>query len=86
MTCAEQCDNTKPCKHEKEEDRALVGTWVSIELMAALERGYRILDVYEVWNFAETTQYDKVTGLSGIFAKYIDVFLNLKQEASGYLD
>ena len=59
---------------------------MSIELFAALERGYRILDVYEVWNFPETTQYDKVTGLDGIFAKYIDVFLKLKQEASGYPD
>ena len=85
-TCAEQCDSTKPCKHDKEEDRALVGTWVSIELFAALERGYRILDVYEVWNFPETTRYDKMTGLGGIFAKYIDVFLKLKQEASGYPD
>ena len=83
-TCADQCDNTKQCKHEKEEDRALVGTWVSIELFAALERGCRIIDIYEVWNFPETTRYDKVTGLGGIFAKY--VFLKLKQEASGYPD
>ena len=52
----------------------------------ALERGYRILDVYEVWNFPETTRYSKMTGLDGIFAKYIDVFLKLKQEANGYLD
>ena len=86
MKCAEHCDNTKPCKHEKEEDRALVGTWVSIELFAALERGFRILDVYELWNFLKTTQYDKVTGLEGIFAKYIAIFLTLKQEASRYPD
>ena len=55
--------------HVNKEDRALVGTWVSIELFEALERGYRILDVYEVWNFPETTRYDKMTGLGGIFAK-----------------
>ena len=42
------------------------------------------MDVYEVWNFPETTRYDNVTGLGGSFAKYIDVFLKLKQEASGY--
>ena len=73
-------------EHDKEEDRALVGMWVSIELLAAVEKGYRILDVYEVWNFPKTIRYDKVTGLGGIFAKNIDVFLKLKQEASGYPD
>ena len=64
----------------------LVYTWVSIELFAALERGYRLLDVYEVWHFPETTQYDKAMGAGGIFAKYIDVFSKIKQESSGYPD
>ena len=59
---------------------------MSIELFAALERGYRLLDVYEVWHFPETNQYDKATGAGGIFAKYIDVFLKIKQESSGYPD
>ena len=67
--CAEDCDNTKECTHENEEDRALAYTWVSIQLFAALERGYRLLDVYEVWHFPETTQYDKITGAGRIFAK-----------------
>ena len=31
-------------------------------------------------------QYDKATGAAGIFAKYIDVFLKIKQESSGYPD
>ena len=84
-SCAEDCDTSKKCTHENEEDRALVYTWVSIELFAALERGYRLLDVYEVWHFPETSQYDKTTG-GGIFAKYIDVFLKIKQESSGYPD
>ena len=47
-SCAEDCDNTKECTHENEEDSALVYIWVSIELFAALKRGYRLLDVYEV--------------------------------------
>ena len=84
--CAENCDTTKECTHDNEDDRALVYTWVSIELFAALERGYRLLDVYEVWHFPEKTQYDKATGAVGIFAKYIDVFLKIKQESSGYPD
>ena len=39
-----------------------------------------------MWHFPETTQYDKATGAVGIFAKYIDVFLKIKQESSGYPD
>ena len=61
-----------------------MGTGVTIELQAALDRGYQLLDVYEVWHFSETTQYDKITGSGGIFAKYIDVFLKVKQESCGY--
>ena len=57
---------------------------MSIKLFAALEKGYRLLNVYEVWHFPETTQYDKATGAGGIFAKYIDAFLKIKQESSGY--
>ena len=38
-----------------------------------------------MWHFTETIQYDKTTGTGGIFAKYIGVFLKIKQESSGYL-
>ena len=85
-TCAEKCDPSSQCSHDNIEDRALVETWVTIELQAALDRGYQLLEVYEVWHFSETTQYDKTTGSGGIFAKYIDVFLKVKQESSGYPD
>lgn len=85
-TCAENCEPSKQCSHDNIEDRAIVGTWVTIELQAALERGYKLLEVYEVWHFPETTQYDKTTGSGGIFAQYIDVFLKVKQESSGYPD
>ena len=61
-SCAEDSDTTKKCTHKNEEDRALVYTWVSIKLFAVLENGYRLLDVYEVWHFPQTTQYDKATG------------------------
>ena len=70
-SCAEDCDTTNECTHENEEDSALVYTWVSIELFAALGRGYRLLDVHEVWHFPETTQYDKAMGAGRIFANVI---------------
>ena len=80
-SCAEKTDPHMRCTYLREEDRSFTGTWLTIELFAALDRGFKLLDVYEVWLFSETTQYNK-----GIFAGYINTFLRLKQESSGYPD
>ena len=85
-SCAEKTDPHMRCTHLQEEDRSFTGTWVTIELFEALDRGYKLLDVHEVWHFSETTQYDKASGEGGIFAGYIDTFLRIKQESSGYPD
>ena len=74
------------CTHLREEDRSFTGTWVTIKLFAALDRGYKLLDMYEVWHFSETTQYNRESGEEGIFAGYINTFLRIKQESSGYPD
>jgi len=42
-----------PCQHNDEE-RSLTGTWVTDELKKALERGYVVQHIYEVWHFDET--------------------------------
>jgi hypothetical protein len=46
--------------------------------------GYKIIKIYEVWHFDEKEIYDKNTKTGGIFTDYINMFLKLKQEASGY--
>ena len=61
------------CTHDDEE-RALCGTWTSVEVHKALEHGYKILNVYEIYHF-ETK--------SKIFDTYVDTFMKLKQESSG---
>ena len=66
--------------------RSFTGTWVTIELFAALDIGYKLLDVYEVWHFSETAKHDRESGEEGIFAGYINTFLRIKQESSGYPD
>ena len=81
-----QADPYMRCTHLRNEDRSFTGTLVTIKLFAALDRGYKLLDVYEVWHFSETAQYDKASGEGGIFAVYIDTFLRIKQESSGYPD
>lgn len=49
-----------------------------------MEKGYRIDKIYEVYHWAERTQYDPKTGKGGLFAEYVNTFLKIKQEASGW--
>jgi hypothetical protein len=42
-----------------------------------------VVEVYEVYE-NKFTQYDPSTGQGGQFVEYINTFLNLKAEASGY--
>ena len=49
----------------------------------AVLKGYRILEINEVYEY-EVTQCDAATGEGGLFVEYIDTFLKLKAEASGY--
>jgi hypothetical protein len=45
-------------------------------LEKAIEKGYRIMQVHEVWHFPETSD--------DLFKEYVDTFLKIKQESSGY--
>ena len=73
-TCADTL-NQNPCTHSDEE-RAIRGTWCHVELMKALEKGYEVLKIHEVWHWEQTTDE--------LFKEYVDMFLKIKQEASGY--
>ena len=74
-----------PCSHS-DEDRAWIGTYVSLELKKAASVGYVIKDVYEVWHWSEDkwSQYDAQTKTGGLFTGYIDHYLKTKMESSGY--
>jgi hypothetical protein len=74
---------TGGCKHSDEE-RALIGTWVTPELFKALNIGYKLVAVYEVWNFPVMAQYDPISGMAGLFEAFINKWIKIKQEASGY--
>jgi hypothetical protein len=77
-------NNQSRCPHDNIEDRALTGTWVSAEIDKAVELGYVILEKYEAWHFPNTTQYDHVTKKGGLWAAYIDLWLQQKQQADGF--
>ena len=44
---------------------------------------YVLVDVFEFWKYSVTC-FDKGTSSGGLFADYVDMFLKLKQESSGY--
>ena len=65
------------CIHSDDE-RILRGTWCTPEIEKAVEKGYVIKHIYEVWNFPESQRK------TGLFAEYVDKWLRLKQESAGW--
>ena len=65
------------CSHTPEE-RTLRGTWTTPEIQKAVAKGYKVIKIYEVWHFAPNQRRE------GLFGKYVNTFLKLKQEASGW--
>ena len=53
-----------------------MGTWFSEELKLAVNKGYIIKDIYEVLHYEEKADY--------LFQPYIQTWLKLKTEASGW--
>lgn len=76
-TCADESlpDPHYRCPHD-EAQRCFMGTWVTTELHKALDCGYRLDKIYEVWNFPRQSV--------DLFRRYIDIFLKIKQETSGF--
>ena len=61
--------------YENLDDQCLLETWYRLELREAIRHGYEILEVYEVYHFGKTSR---------IFKQFVNMFLKLKQEASGF--
>ena len=63
------------CNHTPEE-RMLRGTWSTPEIKKAVEKGYHLLQIHEVWHFEKQQE--------GLFKHYVDTWLQKKQEAAGW--
>jgi hypothetical protein len=72
-TCAETYKQTK-CLHTNE-DRAFLGTWVTDEVKKAIDKGYILDSIYEVWHFENISQYYHITKEGGLFTEYVNTFL-----------
>ncbi|XP_055355959.1 uncharacterized protein LOC129601230 [Paramacrobiotus metropolitanus] len=73
-TCADTKYNDY-CRHS-DADRCIEGVWTTPELHHAIDRGYTVQEVYEVWHW-DTLE-------AGVYAAYINKFLKIKMEASGW--
>ena len=70
--------------HCTEQQRTLHYTWCTPEVEVALNVGYRLIRIDEVLHFSQTEQLNPTTGKGGLFTQYINTFLRLKTQASGY--
>ena len=70
-------ERTNICRHSDAE-RILHGTWCTVELQKAVEMGYKIMKIHEVWHFQEEQRKE------GVFAPYVNSWLKYKTEASGW--
>ena len=76
-------ENKEMCKC-LDSDRKFTHTYCTPELEVAMNMGYSIIQIHEVLHWKETEMYNPVTKEGGLFTKYINAFLKLKQEFSGY--
>ena len=73
-TCAET-RNQNECKHTDTE-RSFIGTWTTDEVNKAIDKGYKVLRIYEVWHFDKSTD--------SLFKGYIRRFMKIKLESGKY--
>jgi hypothetical protein len=65
--------NTGECHHKTDEETAVTGIWHIDEVWLAVQKGYRILEIHEVYEY-KVTRYDPETREGGLFAGYIHFF------------
>ncbi|KAJ8981044.1 hypothetical protein NQ317_018016 [Molorchus minor] len=80
-TCGEQTSQDD-CNHT-EEERRLTGTWVSDEILKAIDKEYEIKKVYEIWSY-QMDRFDKNKKVGGLFTEMVNKFFKIKQQASGW--
>ena len=72
-------ENQGPCRCS-DEDRCIVGTWCTPEIQKAVECGYTVKKIYEVYHWETSSQYSPETKSGGLFTDFINTFLKVKQE------
>lgn len=63
--------------HHTEDERSFTGTWVLDELVKALEKGYKIVEIYTIWEYC-VEQYDSIKRAGSLFTEMMNKFLRIK--------
>lgn len=76
-TCAVKL-NQGPCQCS-EDDRSMLSSWTTFELRRAIKTGYKVLKIYEVLHFPETSKFDPYNpNGAGLFQVWlIKLFFNV---------
>ena len=82
-TCAKNENQEKECKCSTSE-RAFTYTYCTPEVEVAINMGYIIEEIYEILHWPDSSMYEKCKPNSGLFSGYVNTFLKLKQQASGF--
>ena len=76
-------ENNEECSCSDEE-RSFTHTYCTQEIEVAINMGYMITQIHEVLHWNETEMYNPINKEGGLFTGYINTFLKLKQQASGF--
>lgn len=69
--------------HHSDTDRMLRGTWCTPELVKAMEKGYTLVKIHEVWHFPEE---QRRTGLCRLRQHLVKIKTGIRQVAQLVLD
>jgi hypothetical protein len=75
--CAKLNNQKDKCSHT-ESQRIIRGTWCINEVKKAIEKGYKIITIDEVWHFYKKSSY--------LFKGYVKAFMKIKLETSPWQD
>ncbi|KAK3917557.1 WD repeat-containing protein 41 [Frankliniella fusca] len=76
--------NQKICTHADPKQRQLCSVWCAPEIHLAMEKGYKIETVHEVYQYPRTMKGNGETGREGLLSAYVRCFMALKAQASGW--
>ena len=82
-TCCES-QSQDICSHINADDRMLTGTWCAPELHLAVDMGYTIIKIHELYQYPGVRVYDPVTKTEGLFSSYVRTNMALKIQSSGW--
>lgn len=75
--------NQSECTHSVEQ-RTLFSTWTTLEIQYAVNRGYKIIQVYQVVHYRNGSEYNKDKNEHSLFSEFINSLIKVKMECSDW--